>query len=155
MDNNLNHLLSKHKILVAFNIAKKISQSQVKLIRKKLETKFTDPDVLERKVDNEIKNKTRKYLEENEIPGLIYRDVPQKIFINKKIQVKILKLAKKVANYCDLNNFNKDHVIFFVQALLHLLKISNDDMHRFKQKYNIDQDDEDDYLDEDDIDEEE
>jgi hypothetical protein len=78
----------------------------------------------------------------------------KEIRINKKVQVKILNLSNKVASYCNSHKFTKEHVIFFVQALLHLLKISNDDMQRFKQKYNINQEPPDDYLDEDDIDEE-
>lgn len=154
---NYHHLLSKHGVLVSFHIAKKISTAQVKSIRKKLESKFADPNKVEKEINKEIKNKTKKFLEENEIPGLIYnKDYPQKeIYINKKIQVKILNLSNKVAAYCNQNKFTKEHVIFFVQALLHLLKISNDDMQRFKQKYNINQDPDDDYLDDEDIDEDE
>jgi hypothetical protein len=154
--NNHHHLLSKHGVLVSFNIARKIKPSQIKSIRKKLESKFTDPTIIEKEISKEIKRKTKKFLGDNEIPGLVHDEYPQKeIYINKKIQVKILNLSNKVAAYCNSNKFTKEHVIFFVQALLHLLKISNGDMQRFKQKYNINQDPPDDYLDEDDIDEEE
>jgi hypothetical protein len=154
--NNHHHLLSKHGVLVSFNIARKIKPSQIKSIRKKLESKFTDPTIIEKEISKEIKRKTKKFLGNNEIPGLVHDEYPQKkIYINKKIQVKILNLSNKVAAYCNSNKFTKEHVIFFVQALLHLLKISNEDMQRFKQKYNINQDPPDDYLDEDDIDEEE
>lgn len=154
---NYHHLLSKHKVLISFNIAKRIKPSQIKSIRKKLASKFTDPTTLEKEVSKEIKRKTKKFLDENEIPGLIHNnDYPKKeIYINKKIQVKILNLSNKVAAYCNNNKFTKEHVIFFVQALLHLLKISNDDMQQFKQKYNINQEPPDDYLDEEDIDEDE
>jgi hypothetical protein len=155
--NNHHHLLSKHGVLVSFNIARKIKPSQMKAIRKKLETKFSDPTILEKEIKKVVKTKTKKFLDENEIPGLIYNnDYSRKaIHINKKVQVKILTLSNKVASYCNSNKFTKEHVIFFVQALLHLLKISNDDMRRFKEKYNINQDPPDDYLDEDDIDEDE
>lgn len=154
---NYHHLLSKHKILISFNIAKRIKPSQIKSIRKKLESKFTDPTVVEKEINKEIKRKTKMFLNDNEIPGLIHNNDYHKtgIYINKKVQVKILNLANKVAAYCNNNKFTKEHVIFFVQALLHLLKISNDDMQQFKQKYNINQEPPDDYLDEDDIDEDE
>jgi hypothetical protein len=150
--NDYQHLLSKHGILVNFNIAKKIKPSQIKAIRKKLESKYSDPKILEREIDKEIKSKTRKFLEENEIPGLIHKngDSFEKIHINKKIQIKILSLANKAVKYCKDNNFTKEHVIFFIQATLHLLKITNEDMQRFKEKYNINQDPPDDYLDEED-----
>lgn len=155
--NTYHHLLSKHGVLVSFNIARKIKQSQIKAIRKKLETKFSDPNILEREINKSVKIKTKKFLNESEIPGLIYNNEysGKEIRINKKVQVKILNLSNKVAAYCNSHKFTKEHVIFFVQALLHLLKISNDDMQRFKQKYNINQEPPDDYLDEDDIDEDE
>ena len=86
---NYHHLLSKHKVLISFNIAKRIKPTQIKSIRKKLESKFTDPSTLEKEVSKEIKRKTKKFLDENEIPGLIHNnDYPKKeIYINKKIQV--------------------------------------------------------------------
>jgi len=153
---NYQHLLSKHGILVTFNIAKKIKPSEIKSIRKKLESKFPESDKLEKEINKEIKAKTQKFLQENDIPGLIQKgeETFDKIYINKKIQTKILKLANKVVDYCKQYNFTKEHVIFFIQAVLHLLKISNEDMQKFKEKYNINQDPSDDYLDEGDDDDE-
>ena len=147
---NYQHLLSKHGILVTFNIAKKIKPSEIKSIRKKLESKFPESNNLEKEINKEIKAKTQKFLQENDIPGLIQKgeETFDKIYINKKIQTKILKLANKVVDYCKQYNFTKEHVIFFIQAVLHLLKISNEDMQKFKEKYNINQDPSDDYLDE-------
>ncbi len=153
---NYQHLLSKHGILVTFNIAKKIKPSEIKSIRKKLESKFPESNNLEKEINKEIKAKTKTFLQENDIPGLIQKgeETFDKIYINKKIQTKILKLANKVVDYCKQYNFTKEHVIFFMQAVLHLLKISNEDMQKFKEKYNINQDP-DDYLDEEDDDEDE
>jgi hypothetical protein len=154
---NYQHLLSKHGILVTFNIAKKIKPSEIKSIRKKLESKFQESDKLEKEINKEIKAKTQKFLQENDIPGLIQKggETFDKIYINKKIQTKILKLANKVVDYCKQYNFTKEHVIFFMQAVLHLLKISNEDMQKFKEKYNINQDPSDDYLDEEEDDDDE
>lgn len=153
---NYQHLLSKHGILVTFNIAKKIKPSEIKSIRKKLESKFPESNNLEKEINKEIKSKTKTFLQENDIPGLIQKggETFDKIYINKKIQTKILNLANKVVDYCKQYNFTKEHVIFFMQAVLHLLKISNEDMQKFKEKYNINQDS-DDYLDEEDDDEDE
>ena len=44
--NDYQHLLSKHGILVNFDIAKKIKSTQVKTIRKKLESKYLNPKIL-------------------------------------------------------------------------------------------------------------
>ena len=104
---NYQHLLSKHGILVTFNIAKKIKPSEIKSIRKKLESKFPDVNKLEKAINKEIKAKTKTFLQENDIPGLIQKggETFDKIYINKKIQTKILSLAKKVVEYCKQHNF--------------------------------------------------
>ena len=145
------HLLSKHGILVNFDIAKKIKSTQLKAIRKKLESKYLKPKILEKKINDEIKLKTEEFLKKNKVPGLIDRHEidPQKIQINKKIQILILNLANKVVDRCRYYNFTKEHIIFFIHATLHLLKITNEDMQKFKKKYNINHEPTDDYLDED------
>jgi len=151
--NNYQHLLSKHGILVSFNIAKKIKQSQISAIRKRLEKKNIDSKKIEKEIDKEIKSRTQKYLNQTNIPGLVTSDSHGgKIVIDPKIQRKILILANKVVGVCKLNKFSKEHVIFFIQAVFHLLKITNDDVTRFKEKYNISNDPSDDYLDEEDDD---
>lgn len=146
------HLLSKHGILNSFNIAKKVKSTQINAIRKKLEKKNLDPKKLEKEIDKEIRKNTQKILDKTEIPGLItnYKGSIDEVKINSKVQRKIISLANKVAEYCTVHKFTKEHVIFFIQAVFHLLKITNDDMRKFKEKYNINQDPSDDYLDEDD-----
>jgi len=146
------HLLSKHGILAAFNIAKKIKPAQINAIRKRLENKYKDPDKLEKEINKTIKKNTQKIIDDNEIPGLIHNhhDLIKDVKLDNKIQKNILTLANKIVEYCKEKKFNKEHVIFLIQAVFHLLKITNEDMKRFKEKYNINQDPSDDYLDEDD-----
>lgn len=147
---NYQHLLSKHGILVSFNIARRIKPSQINAIRKKLEKNNVDPKKIEKQISKEVKSRTEKYLNENDIPGMVTEDYRgEKIVINPKIQRKILSLANKVVDFARNNNFSKEHVIFFIQAVFHMLKITNEDMEKFKQKYNINQDSDEDYLDED------
>lgn len=147
---NYQHLLSKHGILVSFNIARRIKPAQINAIRKKLEKNNVDPKKIEKQISKEVKSRTEKYLNENDIPGIVTQDYNGgKIIINPKIQRKILSLANKVVDFARTNNFSKEHVIFFIQAVFHLLKITNEDMEKFKQKYNINQDLDEDYLDED------
>ena len=148
---NYQHLLSKHGILVSFNIARKIKKTQIDAIRKRLEKKNIDPKKIDKEIDNEVKSHTQKYLNQNDIPVMVTSDASgEKIVIHPKIQRKILMLANKVTQFCNVNKFSKEHVIFFIQAVFHLLKISNDDVANFKEKYNISQDPDDDYLDEED-----
>ena len=51
------------------------------------------------------------------------------------------------------NKFTKEEIILYIQAVFFLCGITNDDVSEFKQKYNINNDSDEDYLDEDDDDE--
>lgn len=150
---NYEHLLTKHGILVSFDVAKQIKPSQISAIRKKLEKKKIDPKNIEKEIDKEITKSTEKFLATHVIPGLkIPNSTENKIIINPKVQQTILSLSNKIVVMCKTNNFTKEHVIFMIQAVLHMLKITNEDMQKFKQKYNINQDNDEDYLDDEDDD---
>jgi hypothetical protein len=142
------HLLEKYGVLISFDIAKKIKQSQISTIRKKLEKQNIDPKKIDREIDKEIKNLTERYINKNSIPGMCSDISDKKLIIQPKVQQTILIIANKIVATYKLNNFTKEHVIFLIQAVLHLLKITNDDMAKFKEKYNIGQESDDDYLDE-------
>ena len=118
--NNYQHLLSKHGILVSFNIAKKIKQSQILAIRRRLEKKNINPKKIEKEIDKEIKSRTQKYLNQTDIPGLVTSDSHGgKIVIDPKIQRKILTLANKVVGVCKLNKFSK--ILISLIALIAIL----------------------------------
>jgi hypothetical protein len=151
MINDFQHLLTKYGILTSFNIAKRIKKSQINTIRKRLEKKGLDPEDIEKEVDKQIINNTKKFLEEHNIPGL--EPGNSEIKINPKKQKKLVKLSNDVTLYCESNNFTKEDVIILVQAIFHILKITNSDVQKFKEKYNLDSDSDDDYLDEDEGDE--
>ena len=146
MNNGYQHLLSKHGVLVSFNIAKKVKKSQVDAIKRSLKKKNLSDSEFEEQLKEKVVEKTKYYLNENDIPGLEYND-DDFIKIDPKIQKKVADLADKIALYCKTNGLNKEHIIILVQAIFHLLKISNQDVADFKEKYNLDSDDDDDYLD--------
>jgi hypothetical protein len=151
MINEFQHLLTKHGILTSFNIAKRIKKSQINTIRKRLEKKGLSAETIEKEIDKQIINNTKKFLEEHEIPGLDTGN--SEIKINPKKQKKLVKLSNDITLYCESNDFTKEDVIILVQAIFHILKITNSDVQKFKEKYNLDSDNNDDYLDEDDNDE--
>ena len=148
MNTGYQHLLSKHGVLVSFNIAKRVKKSQVDAIKRSLKKKNLSDKEFEEQLKEKVVEKTKYYLNENDIPGLEYND-DEFIKIDPKIQKKVADLADRVALYCKTNGLNKEHVIILVQAIFHLLKISNKDVADFKEKYNLDSDDDDDYLDND------
>ena len=100
---------TKHGILVSFNIARKIKQSQIRAMRKKLEKSNIDPKKVENEIRKEIKSRTQKYLNQTDIPGMVTSDsYGEKITIDPKIQRKILSLANKVADFCKTNKFLRE-----------------------------------------------
>jgi len=149
MNNSYQHLLSKHGVLVAFNIAKRVKKSQVDAIKRSLKKKNLSDSEFEEQLKEKVVEKTKYYLNENDIPGLEFES-DNFIKIDPKIQKKIVDLSNKIALYCKTNGLSKEHVIILVQAIFHLLNVSNRDVADFKEKYNLDSDDDDDYLDEDD-----
>lgn len=149
MNNEFQHLLSKHGILSNFNIAKKIKPSYIKLLEKKLKDLGKNDDEIEAEINKKIIINTQKFIDKNDIPGLYPTNQPHKLElgITNNTRRKILFIANKTSEYCKKYNFSKDSVIFLIQIILHYMKITNADMIRFKQKYNIDNDGDEDYLD--------
>ena len=96
----------------------------------------------------------------NEIPGLCEDggDNPV-ISLDPHIKDLIYKLAETSSNFCEKNNLDKDHMILFIQLFFNMMKISNEDVLDFKEKFGLlddssddDEYDDDDYDDEDDDD---
>ena len=108
------HLLSKHGILTEFNIIKRFSKPI-------------------------SKSKKELKIDQKDIPGMI---VPQVTIIPPRIAKNIVGVTNTILGLCNKFKFSKDHVIFVVQAVLHTLKISNDDMELFKKKYKINSEEE-------------
>ena len=152
--NNLNHLLTKNGILTSFNICKKFSNSKIRYIKNKLLKSGIPKEKLEDEVYKYIANKESDETDIENIPGIILDGVPSKIRINPTVQKKIAVTSKSIADYLKKNKFTKEETIFFIQAVFLLCGINNDDVQKFKQKYNIDNELSDDYLDEDEDDDE-
>lgn len=157
MNINPNHLLSKLGILISFNIARKIKPSQINSIEKKLLKSGLSKKEIDEQLNKKLIEKNEKYFNIYDIPGIINVNSHPKIEIDPIIQNHIIESSHISVKFFKKNKFTKEHVIFFIQAILHLYGISNKDVDRFKKKYNIDQegstdylnDDEDDYSDED------
>lgn len=147
------HLLSKHKVLIAFNIAKSIKKTQIKNIKNKFLNQGVDKSNLDDKVDKHLIEDTKKYLKKHIVPGLINNTTDDKksvYDIDDKIKNQIIFLANELVKDCNELDFNKDHIIILTQIVMHLLQITNEDVNNFKQKYNINNEEDDDYLDDED-----
>jgi hypothetical protein len=80
--------------------------------------------------------------------------MPPKIKIKPTVQKKIASTSSEISEYFKKNKFTKEEIILYIQAVFFLCNITNDDVSEFKEKYNINNDNDEDYLDEEDDDEE-
>lgn len=151
MNNDFEHLLSKHRVLNSFNISKRIRKSYISSLRKKLEKSGKSESEISEEINKKIILNTQKFIEENEIPGIKmnYNDNTG-VYINEKTKNFILKTANDCVNKCKLGKLNKEQMIIFMQLFLHLAKITNEDVSKFKKRYGIENSDDSDYDDTDD-----
>jgi hypothetical protein len=152
--NNIKHLLSQNGILASFNICKKISPTKIKSIKKKLLDKGVAKDKLEDELYKHIANKHVDNSDIEDIPGIILEGVTPKIKIKTDVQKKIVSMSNSASSYFKKNKLTKEEIILYIQAVFFLCGITNDDVVKFKEKYNINNDVDDDYLDEEDEDDE-
>jgi len=153
--NNIKHLLSQNGILTSFNICKKVSPTKVKNIKKKLLKNGMPEDKIE---DELYKHIISKHIDDSnidDIPGIILDGMPPKIKIKPAVQKKIASTSSDISAYFKKNKFTKEEIILYIQAVFFLCGITNNDVSEFKEKYNITNDKDDDYLDEEDEDEDE
>lgn len=154
MNENIQHLLSKHGILISFNIAKKIKMSKLRYIRKKLKSKNLSDEEITKQTNEILLNSNKSFFDVEKIPGLVYNDSHKELGLTESEKNILLKLADKCVEYSNKNKLSKEHIILFMQLFLHLSNITNDDVYYFKKKYGfLSDDDYDDDIDDDEDDE--
>lgn len=149
---NINHLLTKNGILTSFDICKKFKNSQIKYIKNKLLKNGVPKEKIEDELQKYILYRHADESNLEDIPGIIFNDQPRKIKLDPMVQKKLAITAKTTTGYFKKNKFTKEQIIFFIQAIFLMCGITNNDVEKFKQKYNIDNQTSDDYLDEEDED---
>lgn len=159
--NEFGHILSKHGVLVAFNIAKKVKQTEIEKIRKKLkETCETEEEIneqLEKLIVLQIKNS----LNNQEIPGIINKfqnDHSQHNPLSQlpdKLKQKIMQMVMYFCQIANAEKFNKELIMIVAQMFLAQNKITQKDIIAFNKKYKLKSFGEENYLDNDEEDENE
>lgn len=150
MNDQVQHLLSKHGILISFNIAKKIKMSKLKYLRKKLKSKNLSEEEIQKQRNEMLLNSKENFFNVEHIPGLTYNDNYNSIGLSESEKDILLKLANYCSTYCNKNKLSKENIILFMQLFLHLSNITNQDVYLFKKKYGFLSEDDDDFDDNDD-----
>lgn len=142
MSNNFQHILSKHGVLISFNLAKKVRPSDVKKIKNELKKTCKDKEEINEKLQQMIILQMKNTLNKSEIPGLILKksvddqkDPYENISQEKK--EKILNIADVTNNLIKKQKLDIDSILIIIQILLMENKINQEDIKNFNEKYNL------------------
>jgi hypothetical protein len=150
--NDFGHILSKHGVLVAFNIAKKVKQSDINKIRKKLKETCATEEELNEQLEKLIVLQIKNSLHNQEIPGIISKQTGKKLedpfaHIPAILKQKILRMVLHFSEIIDREKFNKELLLIVSQLLLAQNKITQNDIIEFNKKYKLKSFVDEDYLD--------
>ena len=159
--NDIGHVLSKHGVLVAFNIAKKVKQSEINKIRTKLKETCKTEEELNEQLEKLIVLQIKNSLQNQEIPGIIGNNKqstknPNDPFahIPAVLKQKILRMVLHFTEIIDRETFNTELLLIVSQLLLAQNKITQNDIIEFNKKYKLKSFIDEDYLDNEEDDEE-
>jgi len=163
MNDNLEHLLSKHGILTSFSIAKKINENNIKELSDKIKNNCKSKSDFNQKLKNEITKQSSEDIIKGKVPGLIKTEQnspdtnPEKSNSKKlqynpgKIKLALLYTIISKINTEILNNkLTKNDVCFMIYAILNFLEITEEDFKKFHISAGDDSDSQNDDLDDDD-----
>jgi len=153
--NDLGHILSKHGVLAAFNIAKKVKQSDINKIRKKLKETCATEEELNEQLEKLIVLQIKNSLHNQEIPGIISGSSKQTdkkpndpfAHIPAILKQKILRMVLHFSEMIDREKFNKELLLIVSQLLLANNKVTQNDIIEFNRKYKLKSFVDEDYLD--------
>ena len=151
------HLLAKHGVLTAFNIAKHVKQSDVRKLRKELKKTCENQAEMEEKLQQMVVLQMRNSIHASDIPGLVVNKptTPPDKFKNIPIKIKKMLVGMAVAfnKTIQKEKLNKELTLILIQILLMENKITDKDVKSFIKKYKLTSLTDQDYVNDDDDDE--
>ncbi len=145
----LQHLLSKHSIMVSFRISKSINPENIEKLKEKLKPITKDENDLNDKLNDALEKETSQIILNGAIPGLLINGVQPKIEkqkINSTTPLAYCEDKLKIAElYMTALNFNTDvlkkkyttnDICFILYHILNFLDIEEKDFKKFMQDLN-------------------
>lgn len=134
------HILSDEGILTSFSIAKKIDSKQVKKIKDKAKKDGSSDAEIKKKINDVIMFQTKKAVEQNEIPGLVWSvddSKPEKVenTSEDKRMIELTYLASLLSKKIVEKNLNKYDSCYLINAMINLLGLSEEDFEVFYEKF--------------------
>lgn len=158
---HFSHLLTENGILVSFNIAKKVKQTDIKKIRAKLKLLYGDDnEKMIKEMENLIVLHTKNSINHNEIPGLIldkknksYKKGIKNPYEDLSVETKdlLMSLSLSMAKKMYTHDLSKEYILILVQMIISQFNITQQDINKFQQKYKNDEIEDDDDDEDDDI----
>jgi hypothetical protein len=139
MDRNIDHIINVEGILKNFSIAKKISASELRRIRKNAAKESTSQEEYTELLRREILRYTDEYVKKNKIPGIIIkkRNGLKSFNIKDPEHLKLYKEAALLAKDIIKNKaLDKNKLIFFIMSLIGVLNLNQDDFNKFSAEMN-------------------
>jgi len=146
---NFSHLLSKHGVLVSFNIARKIKTNEVNKIKDKIPNKNISDAEFFKKLQTMI-TLQENYHSYDKIPGLIIDQNKSEMMIFFEnlpplIKLSIIDISNKFSIDAASKKLNTPQILLAIQLIFNHLGISSEDLKNFNIKFkppNLDDKDE-------------
>ena len=140
------HLLNQLGVMTSFSVAKKISEEDIiKYFDKQKRSKKSEKEIGEM-LQEKIAGDIHRAIENQEIPGLLSpQEFAESLGIDKKVVAKIPELnrfimiiASKIAE----RKYDKMSLCFFINSLVNILGLTEEDFTKFHRQNNNKDDDE-------------
>lgn len=140
------HILNQLGVMTSFSVAKKISEEDInKYFSKQKRNKKTEQEIGEM-LQDKIICEIHKAIENQEIPGLVTpQEFAESLGIDKKVIAKIPELNRLImiiASKMAEKKYDKMSLCFFINSLVNMLGLTEQDFTKFHRQNN-EHDDED------------
>ena len=151
MAKQLEHLLSKHEVLVSFSIARKLNDKHIKSLTESIKAISKNKMDFNKKLKEEIEKQTTNHIITGNIPGLIVnnsihqsnpppditkpKEKPRQLIYNiDKEKLALLYTIASMFNREVLHNkLTKNDICFIIYTILNFLEIKEEDFKKFHE----------------------
>lgn len=152
------HILNQLGILSSFSVAKKITEKEINTYFNKHKKRGKSDSEIGKMLKNKIVSDIQTAVEQNKIPGLVsHQEFAESIGIDKKVIAKIPEINKLIgilSQKFSEKNYDKMSMCYFINSLVNVLGLTEEDFTKFHQQNNNEDDDDDEYRDDEFTDEE-
>lgn len=141
------HILNQLGVLTSFSVAKKITEDDINKYFAKHRKKGRSNSQIGQMLRDKIVSDIQDAIEQNKIPGLIsQQEMAEDMGINKKVVAKIPEINKLIlvlSQKLSEKKYDKMTLCYFINSLVNVMNLTEEDFTKFHQQNKDDDDDED------------